>query len=118
VRGGKGDFIIAWFWTMEFTNPFLSMAIILKILGLTKSTFYLINGIILFTLFFIVRILNYPIAVLVYAAQYHGWNIWSALKGLYPLCHILSAVQFSFQAFWFYQIFRLGAKAVLSKKTS
>ena len=33
VRGGKGDFIIAWFWTMEFTNPFLSMAIILKIVS-------------------------------------------------------------------------------------
>lgn len=49
VRGGKGDFIIAWFWTMEFTNPFLSMAIILKIVSvqpprkdyLTSSTVYI-----------------------------------------------------------------------------
>ena len=85
-------------------------------LGLTKSRVYMVNGIILILLFFVMRILNYPIAVLVYAAQYHNWSIWSALKNLYPLCHTLSAIQFAFQAFWFYQIFRLGAKAILSKK--
>ena len=82
---------------------------------MTKSLLYIVNGIALIVLFFVMRILNYPIAVLVYAAQYHHWNIWSALKALYPMCHILSAIQFSFQAFWFYQIFRLGAKAILSK---
>ena len=85
-------------------------------LGLTKSRVYVANGIILLLLFFVMRILNYPIAVLVYAAQYHNWSIWSALKNLYPMCHTLSAIQFAFQAFWFYQIFRLGAKAILSKK--
>ena len=71
-------------------------------LGLTKSRIYMVNGIILILLFFVMRILNYPIAVPVYAAQYHNWNIWSALKNLYPLCHTLSAIQFAFQAFWFY----------------
>jgi hypothetical protein len=30
VRSGKGDFIIALFMSMEFTNPFLNMAIMLK----------------------------------------------------------------------------------------
>jgi hypothetical protein len=76
---------------------------------------YMANGIILLLLFFFMRILNYPIAVLVYAAQYHDWSVWSALKNLYPMCHTLSAIQFVFQGFWLYQIVRLGAKAILSK---
>ena len=63
-----------------------------------------------------IRILNYPIAVLVYAAQYHSWSIWSALSTLYPMCHILSALQFSLQAFWFYRIISIGGSALLHKK--
>ena len=34
--------------------------------------FYVVNGVILVLLFLLIRILNYPIAVLVYAAQYHS----------------------------------------------
>ena len=37
VRNGKGDFIIALFMSMEFTNPFLSMAIILKTVSINIS---------------------------------------------------------------------------------
>ena len=78
----------------------------------------MVNGIILVLLFLLIRILNYPIAVLVYAAQYHDWSIWLALSALYPMCHILSALQFSLQAFWFYQIVRVSGSALLNKKNS
>ena len=33
VRSGTGDFIIALFFLMELTNPFLSMTIILKVVS-------------------------------------------------------------------------------------
>ena len=97
-----------------------SLTLIIDIfqLGLTKSTFYVVNGIILVLLFLLIRILNYPIAILVYTAQYHNWNIWSALSALYPMCHILSALQSSLQAFWFYQIVTIGGSALLHKKGS
>ena len=85
---------------------------------MTKSRVYMANGILLLLLFFVMRILNYPIAVLVYAAQYHNWSIWSALKNLYPMCHILSVLQTSLQAFWFYKIIVIGASALAHKKDS
>ena len=87
-------------------------------LGLTKSTLYMANGIALVVTYLVTRIFNYPIAVLVYTAQYHDWSIWAALKNLYPMCHILSVLQTSLQAFRFYKIIVIGASALAHKKDS
>ena len=47
VRSGKGDFIIALFMSMEFTNPFLSMAITLKTVStcIIKSPLHSVYGV-------------------------------------------------------------------------
>lgn len=62
--------------------------------------------------FFIVRILNVPFTLLVYAAQYHNWDIVSALLRLRIVCYIAIFLQYILQIYWFVLIIRLGLKSL------
>ena len=88
--------------------------------GLTRIKLYFVNGVILLLLWFFTRVLNYPVALLVYAGQYHHWNIVTALGKMRAVCHIFSALHFGFQTYWFYQIFKISIRTTFpnSKKLS
>ena len=88
--------------------------------GLTHTSFYFANGVILLVLWILIRVLNYPLALLVYAAQYHGWNILSALGAMHAVCHLFSLLHFGFQIYWFIPIFKIFIRTTMSKsqKTS
>ena len=76
-----------------------------------KSMVYFLNGVILIPTYFIVRILNLPVVFTLYAAQHHNWNVWTAVRAMYPICHIFNLVQFSLQIVWFSAIVRIAMKA-------
>ena len=89
-------------------------------LGLTHTLLYFVNGVILLVLWFFVRVLNYPIALLLYAVQSHAWNIFSALGAMHTVCHPFCLLHFGFQTYWFIQIFKISIRTTMSKskKTS
>ena len=93
---------------------FLCFSLILQ-LGLTHTLFYFANGFILLVLWFFIRVLNYPIAFLVYAVQYHGWNVFSALGAMHAVCHLFCLLHFGFQVYWFIQIFKIFIRTTMSK---
>ena len=81
-------------------------------LGLKNTFLYRINGLVLLTSFLLVRVLYSPLAILIYAGQYHNWNIWSALKAMYPVCHFFNTVQFLLQTYWYLAIVNIALGAV------
>jgi hypothetical protein len=84
-------------------------------LSLTHTSFYFINGVVLLVLWFFIRVLNYPIALLLYAVQYHDWNILLALGGMGAVCHPFCLLLFGFQTYWFIQIFKISVRTTMSK---
>lgn len=72
---------------------------------------YIANGFLLVFVFFVVRILNIPFAITVYAAQYHNWNFISALLRLRLVCYIFIGLQYIMQLYWFILIVKLALKS-------
>ena len=75
---------------------------------------YIANGFLLVFVFFVVRILNIPFVLLVYAAQYHNWNIVSALRKLKVVCYVSIILQYCLQFYWFNLIVRLALRSFKS----
>ena len=94
----------------------LSSLFSLMQLGLKKTLLYRINGLLLLTTFLLVRVLYTPLAVLIYAGQYHSWSVWSALNAMYPICHFFNTVQFILQTYWYLAIVNIALGTV--KKTT
>ena len=85
-------------------------------LGQEKTKFYLINGILLVVIFFIVRILNIPFTLTVYAAQYHSWDIVAALYHLRVVCYMFISLQYVMQIYWFCLIVKLAIKGLSERQ--
>ena len=81
-------------------------------LKLDNTTCYKINGLILIPIFFVARILNIPLAFLAYAAQYHSWDIWTAIKSMTLFCHFCNVGQWLLQLYWFTAIIGIVTGAV------
>lgn len=81
-------------------------------LGQDKTMVYLLNGFLLVFVFFVVRILNIPFTLMVYAAQYHSWNIVAALRRLRLVCYIAIGLQYVLQFYWFILIVKLALKSL------
>jgi hypothetical protein len=84
-------------------------------LGLTHTSFYFINGVVLLVLWFFVRVLNYPMALLLYAVQFHDWNVFSALGGMHAICHSFCLLHLGFQTYWFIQKLKISIRTTMSK---
>lgn len=70
-------------------------------LDLKDTNLYKLNGAILLLTFLLARVLYVPFALLIYAAQYHNWDVWLALKSMYPVCHFFNAVLVLLQTYWY-----------------
>ena len=80
-----------------------------------KSKIYFWNGVILLPIYFVVRILNLPLTFLTYAAQFHNWDLFAALKSMFLICHAFNVIQLSLQFIWFSAIIRIAIKAGMLK---
>lgn len=81
-------------------------------LDLKNTLLYRINGLILLITFLLARVLYTPLAVLIYAGQYHSWSIWSALNAMYPVCHFFNTVQCILQTYWYLAIVNIALGTV------
>ena len=80
-------------------------------LGQDKTMVYIFNGFLLVFVFFVVRILNIPLVLMVYAAQYHNWNIVAALQRLRLVCYVSIILQYFLQFYWFIKIVKLALRS-------
>lgn len=74
-----------------------------------ESFLYYANGISLVLVQLVVRVLNWPIVIVIYAAQYHQWDVVKALYSLYPLCIVSTGVWQVLEIYWFWMIIQLVA---------
>jgi len=79
-------------------------------LGQEKTPCYKANGYLLVFIFFVVRILNIPFDVIVYAAQYHNWNIFRALQKFQLSCYVSIFLMYIMQIYWFAMILTLALR--------
>ena len=96
---------------IQMSYPKNSIALFLQ-LGQDKTTVYLLNGFLLVFVFFVVRILNIPFALLVYAAQYHNWDIMKAVFHLRLACYVFIILQYIMQFYWFVLIVKLALQSL------
>ena len=78
-------------------------------LQLGDTVLYYTNGVSLVLVQLVVRVLNWPLVVVIYAAQYHNWDIVSSLYHLYPMCIIATTIWQSLEMYWFWMIIQLIA---------
>lgn len=84
-------------------------------LGLTKSVFYTINGAVLIVVFLLVRVLNMPACFLIYAAQYHQWNLVDALAHMKWSCYAGISTVIFLQTYWFMALLKLMCGVVRTR---
>ena len=77
-------------------------------LGLTKNVWYTINGAVLILVFLLVRVLNMPMCIVVYAAQYHQWSIMDTLRHLRWTCYAGIVTDVLIQGYWFISLLTLA----------
>ncbi len=75
----------------------------------------MVNGLLLTFSYFIFRVLNQPLVLLAYVAQYHNWNFMRAAASLRLVCYFTFIIQYSFQVYWFSAILGLVIKGLKEK---
>ncbi len=70
--------------------------------------FYFVNGFLAVVVWFFVRILKLPFMVMVYAAEYHNWNIYKALLHMRVVCYVSITLEMTMQVYWFIFIVRVA----------
>jgi hypothetical protein len=109
IRKNKGDFIIGAFFLRELWNPFQNLAQILKQLQMQETLLFLVNGVSLILVQLVVRVLNWPLVILAYAAHYHNWDLLASLRSLYAVCFISVGIWQMLEVYWFWMILQLVA---------
>ena len=85
-------------------------------LQMQSTILYFMNGVALVLVQLVVRVLNWPIVVLIYAAQYHAWDVWASLHDLYLLCFVCTITWQVLELYWFWMIVQLVAGFTKSSK--
>ncbi len=62
--------------------------------------------------FFIFRLLNTPLTILLFAAQQHDWDLLAAASAMKPMCHVALGLEFLLQLYWFSAIVVVAANAI------
>ena len=81
------------------------------------TAFYFFNGVSLILVQLVVRVLNWPIVILIYTAQYHNWDFIAAFNSLYIVCIVSTTTWQVLELYWFYLILKLAANGFHKKKT-
>ena len=90
-RRNFGDCFIGYGFLMELSTPFVSLRAILAHCGQKRSKFYVLNGILMMTVFFCCRILIFPIIYQLYGDQAgKHWESGTPKIQTSPMTHFLS----------------------------
>jgi hypothetical protein len=108
LRKGMGDFLIGTLFVREMSSPLVSTAKIMRRISIEGSALYYVNGAALVCVFFLVRVANTPLTLLLYSAQHHHWNVYHALRAMSFICHTTLAAELALQTYWFTQILTTG----------
>lgn len=73
------------------------------------TTTYILNGIALVVVQLVIRVLNWPIVILIYAAQHHNWDVIKAVYSLNPMCTIATTLWQALEVYWFWMVMQLAA---------
>ena len=82
-----------------------------------ETAFYWLNGVVLVLVQLVVRVLNWPLVILFYSAQYHNWDLLASLHSLYTICIVSTATWQALEIYWFLIIIRLVAGFNKKKKS-
>jgi hypothetical protein len=118
IRNNKGDFIIGAFFLREVWNPFQNMAQILKQFQMQETTLYFLNGMSLVLVQLVARVLNWPLVIIIYTAQYHNWDFIASFNSLYTVCIVSTGMWQILEFHWFWMIVQLVAGFKNGKKES
>lgn len=111
-----GHFFLGCFYCTELSTPFVNARVILSRLGLKNSTVYVVNGILMMTVFAMCRVAMFPVMYAVYLSQQtHAPSHTHALAAIPVTCHLSCLLVLAPQLYWFSMMVK-GAVAVL--KTS
>jgi len=115
---GGGDCLVAAGFLLEASTPFVSLRKILAILGLKKSTLYIINGLIMTLVFFACRVIFFPVVYYLYSLEHNASMFETITKHVPPICSISMLVLFLPQIYWFGIMLRGGLKVICGKDTT
>lgn len=111
-RGGLGDCIFSFMFMMEASTPFVSFRAILSILGMKKSKFYIINGLLMLLTFLCFRIVMLPLLMYKYSTII-GLNMVNAILKLPTMCQVSILALFIPQFYWFFLMIKIALKVNL-----
>lgn len=111
-----GHFFIGCFFCTELSTPFVNARVILSRLGHKNSTVYVVNGILMMTVFAMCRVAMFPVMYAVYLSQQtQATSHTHALATIPVTCHLSCLLVLAPQLYWFSMMVK-GAVAVM--KTS
>lgn len=108
-RGGLGDCIFSFMYMMEASTPFVSFRAILSILGMKKTKFYVINGLLMILTFLCFRIIMLPTLLYKYS-EIIGLSFIDAIYKLPTMCQVSILLLFIPQLYWFILMIKIALK--------
>jgi len=118
-RRERGDFIIACFFLLEASTPFVSLRAALHRLGLAKTAAYAVNGVLMVVVFGCCRILIFPFIYWIYSRQNitgQAMPFWRVPFAIPFHCNVWCFALFSLQLFWFAKMMRGAAKLIAGRR--
>ena len=147
VRNYTGDFIIGMFFIRDLFNPLQHSAQIMKLvciysftspplfllsplpslsycplspiqLKLQDTRLYFLSGVAVVVVQFVFRILDWPACILLYAAQYHNWDVIKAIYGLHAICIVSIVFWQVMETYWFVKVLTIVRSFTREKVTN
>ena len=113
-----GDFFCGCFYCTELSTPFVNARVILSRLGLKNSKIYVVNGMVMLTVFAMCRVALFPLMYAAYLSQQTvAPSHIQALLTVPIRCHLSCLLVLAPQIYWLSLMIR-GAVAVLKKDTT
>ena len=97
--------------TVEECSEYVSLSC--SQIGAEDSAVYQVIGAALVLVFFLVRVANTPLTLLLYAAQHHHWSLYRALSAMRLICHSMLVAELTLQLHWFSQILSVASRVHL-----
>jgi len=111
-----GDCLIGLAFMMEASTPFVSARAILELLGMKRSTPYVVNGIAMLVVFLLCRVLLMPYTYYLYGQQIGASTLDTVLYHVPKVCTSFMLFFFVMQLYWFGLMVRGAAKMLTSQK--
>jgi hypothetical protein len=83
-----------------------------------ETTLYFLNGMSLVLVQLVARVLNWPLVIIIYTAQYHNWDFIASFNSLYTVCIVSTGMWQILEFHWFWMIVQLVAGFKNGKKES